>query len=42
MLPADVPAETFAASDWDLQPEHPHWPLVWLTLLTQVARGRQR
>jgi DMSO reductase iron-sulfur subunit len=38
-LPADVPAETFAASDWNLRPEHPHWPLVWLTLATQVALG---
>ena len=38
-LPRDVPAETFAASDWNLRPEHPHWPLVWLTLLTQLAVG---
>lgn len=38
-LPADVPIETFAASDWNLRPEHPHWPLVWLTLLSQVAVG---
>jgi formate dehydrogenase iron-sulfur subunit len=38
-LPADVPLETFAASDWNLRPEHPHWPLVWLTLLSQVAVG---
>jgi Fe-S-cluster-containing dehydrogenase component len=29
--PADVPAETFSASDWNLAPEDPHWPLVWLT-----------
>ncbi len=28
-----------AASDVDLHPEHPHWPLVMLTLLTQVALG---
>jgi DMSO reductase anchor subunit len=28
-----------AASDWSLHPEHPHWPLVWLTVLTQVAAG---
>lgn len=38
-LPADVPADTIAASDWNLRPEHPHWPLVWLTVLTQVAAG---
>ena len=38
-LPADVPAQTVAASDWSVRPEHPHWPLVWLTLLTQVAAG---
>jgi DMSO reductase iron-sulfur subunit len=39
ILPDDVPKETFAASDYMLQPEHPHWPLVWVTLLTQVAAG---
>jgi len=38
-LPADVPLDTFAASDWNLRPEHPHWPLVWLTLLSQLAVG---
>jgi Fe-S-cluster-containing dehydrogenase component/DMSO reductase anchor subunit len=38
-LPADVPVETFAASDWNLQPEDPHWPLVWLTLVSQLAVG---
>lgn len=38
-LPRDVPATTFAASDWNLRPEHPHWPLVWLTLLSQLAVG---
>ncbi|MEO6629800.1 MAG: DmsC/YnfH family molybdoenzyme membrane anchor subunit, partial [Aquihabitans sp.] len=38
-LPADVPADTFSASDWNIAPEHPHWPLVWLTLVTQAALG---
>ncbi len=38
-LPRDVPLETYAASDWNLRPEHPHWPLVWLTLLSQLAVG---
>lgn len=38
-LPDDIPAQTVAASDWNVRPEHPHWPLVWLTVLTQVAVG---
>jgi formate dehydrogenase iron-sulfur subunit len=38
-LPVDVPAESIAASDWSVRPEHPHWPLVWLTVLTQIAVG---
>jgi DMSO reductase anchor subunit len=38
-LPADVPLETYAASDWNVRPEHPHWPLVWLTLVSQLAVG---
>lgn len=38
-LPHDIPVDMFAASDWNLRPEHPHWPLVWLTLLSQVAVG---
>jgi len=38
-LPESIPAQTVAASDWNLQPEHSHWPLVWLTVLTQVAVG---
>jgi formate dehydrogenase iron-sulfur subunit len=39
VLPDDLPAETNAASDWNLSPEHPHWPLVWLTLVSQLAFG---
>ncbi len=39
VLPRDVPLETYAASDWNLRPEQPHWPLVWLTLVSQVALG---
>jgi formate dehydrogenase iron-sulfur subunit len=39
ILPDDLPDETFAASDYTLQPEHPHWPLVGVTLLTQLAAG---
>lgn len=38
-LPADVPPGTLAASSWNLRPEHPHWSLVWLTLLSQLAVG---
>jgi DMSO reductase iron-sulfur subunit len=39
VLPAGELGETAAASDFDLRPEDPHWPLVVLTLLTQVALG---
>jgi DMSO reductase iron-sulfur subunit len=38
-LPPGVPIETYSASDWNLRPEHPHWPLVWLTLISQAALG---
>lgn len=38
-LPSSVPVDTYAASDWNLRPEHPHWPLVWLTLVSQIAVG---
>lgn len=37
--PRDLDMATYAASDWNLRPEHPHWPLVWLTLLSQMAVG---
>ena len=38
--PAGLPGATVAAaSDADLAHEHPHWPLVVLTVLTQVALG---
>ncbi len=38
-VPRDLPVDTFAASDWNLRPGHPHWPLVWLTLVSQIAVG---
>jgi Fe-S-cluster-containing dehydrogenase component/DMSO reductase anchor subunit len=38
-VPAGVPLQTFGGSEWALRPEDPHWPLVWLTLLTQAAVG---
>jgi formate dehydrogenase iron-sulfur subunit len=34
-----APGDTFTPSDHDLHPEHAHWPLVWVTLLTQLAVG---
>lgn len=39
ILPDDVPAETWTAGDHALRPEHPHWPLIVVTLLTEVALG---
>ena len=38
-VPDGVPLETFGGSEWALRPEDPHWPLVWLTLLSQAAVG---
>ncbi|HEX2274506.1 MAG TPA: DmsC/YnfH family molybdoenzyme membrane anchor subunit [Acidimicrobiales bacterium] len=38
-LPGDLPPDTAAASDYRVDPEHPHWPLVILTLLTQLSLG---
>jgi Fe-S-cluster-containing dehydrogenase component/DMSO reductase anchor subunit len=38
-IPDGVPLETFGGSEWALRPEDPHWPLIWLTLLTQAAVG---
>jgi Fe-S-cluster-containing dehydrogenase component/DMSO reductase anchor subunit len=38
-LPADLPDSMASGDEWAARPEHPHWPLVWLTLLTQVAVG---
>ena len=38
-VPDGVPLQTFGGSEWALRPEDPHWPLVWLTLLTQAAVG---
>lgn len=39
VLPADLPLETFAANDYNVRPEHPHWPLTIVTLLMQLAMG---
>jgi len=38
-VPDGLPLESFGGSEWALRPEDPHWPLVWLTLLTQAAVG---
>lgn len=38
-LPDNLTADGVAASYWNLRPEEPHWPLVWLTVLSQVAVG---
>jgi formate dehydrogenase iron-sulfur subunit len=38
-LPAGLPAEAEPARNWAVEPEDPHWPLVFLTLLTQLAVG---
>ncbi len=38
-LPPDVPADTRPANEHRVRPEDPHWPLVVLTLLTQLSLG---
>jgi formate dehydrogenase iron-sulfur subunit len=35
----DVPATAFAADRTVLQPQHAHWPLVWMLVLTQAGIG---
>ena len=39
VLPASVPAEMAVVGDQRVAAEHPHWPLIMLTLLTQIALG---
>jgi formate dehydrogenase iron-sulfur subunit len=39
ILPAGTPADTVRADDQPVRPEDPHWPLIVLTLFTQVAVG---
>src|SRR5207247_7312068 len=38
-LPASMPAESRKADYHRVRPEHPHWPLVAMTVLTQLAVG---
>ncbi|MEA2843126.1 MAG: hypothetical protein QOJ69_797 [Actinomycetota bacterium] len=37
--PTHVPAQTRAVTDSRVSPEDPHWPLIVLTLLTQLSLG---
>ncbi len=39
VVPADLPEGTTAANERPVAPEHPHWPLIVLTLLTQLSLG---
>lgn len=39
VLPAGLPEDMAAANERPPSPEHPHWPLVVLTLLTQLSLG---
>ena len=38
-VPAHAPAEMVAANAHRVRPEKPHWPLIFLTLLTQLSLG---
>jgi len=38
-LPVDMPPDTKKADIHRLRPEHPHWPLVVMTILTQLSVG---
>jgi len=39
VLPDSTPGELTEANDLEVEPEDPHWPLVALTLLTQLSLG---
>lgn len=39
ILPPDLPADAEPARLWAVEPADPHWPLISLTLLTQVSVG---
>jgi Fe-S-cluster-containing dehydrogenase component/DMSO reductase anchor subunit len=39
VTPARIPADTFTVSDQRLAAADPHWPLIFLTVLTQLAVG---
>jgi DMSO reductase anchor subunit len=38
-LPKQLPPDTRKADAWRVKPEHPHWPLVVMTVLTQLSVG---
>jgi len=38
-LPSDIPPDTKKADIHRVRPEHPHWPLVVMTILTQLSVG---
>jgi formate dehydrogenase iron-sulfur subunit len=38
-LPERTPPDTRKADAWRVKPEHPHWPLVVMTVLTQLSVG---
>jgi formate dehydrogenase iron-sulfur subunit len=38
-LPRNLPPDTKRADFYRLKPEHPHWPLVVMTVLTQLSVG---
>jgi formate dehydrogenase iron-sulfur subunit len=38
-LPEQLPPDTRKADVWRVKPEHPHWPLVIMTVLTQLSVG---
>ncbi len=38
-LPADLPPDTGRVDTQRIVPEHPHWPLVFMLVLTQLSAG---
>ena len=38
-LPEHLPSDIRKSDSWRVRPEHPHWPLVVMTVLTQLSVG---
>jgi len=38
-LPTKLPPDTAKVDSWRARPEHPHWPLVFMLVLTQLSVG---
>lgn len=38
-LPRDLPPDTGRVDTQQIEPEHPHWPLVFMLVLTQLSAG---